>query len=449
MLALAWPLILANLTMNSIALTDVFLLGRLGAYDLAAAAIGLNLEMALVVASLGITSAATSLMAAELGRNTHAVREVRRTFHQTCRAVLMIVLPVWLLLWFTEDVMLVMRQDPVLAKGAGVFMHGYQWSMLPFLLFQVMRNFMAALERPRAVFAVSTAGIALNVAVSGTLIFGWFGLPRLGLFGGGLGTTIVWTVMALLLAAAIASDRQFRRYHLFERFWQRDRERLRDVWRLGLPMAAMLAFEAGVFGGAVWLIGQFGADAVAAHTIALQIASFTFMVPMGVAQAATVRVGLGFGRGDGSAIRRSGWAAFALGVGFMSLMALALISFPHFFAERFFDPALPANTRTLALASQFIMVAAAFQIADGAQVVSAGMLRGLQDVRVPMLLAGFGYWVVGLGVGSLFAFTLDWQGLGIWVGLAAGVAIVAVMLLLRWHKLSSRDYAASSSALKS
>ena len=306
MLALAWPLILSNLTMTLISATDVVLLGRLGARELAASALGLNLNMAMTLFSLGLVYAASPMIASEIGARASSVRDVRRTFRQSVWAIVTLVIPLSLILWFTEDIMLAFGQDPELAKGAGQFIHGYQWSMLPFLLFQAMRSFLAALERPGWVLAVSVVGILLNALVSWSLIFGKFGLPALGLFGAGLGTSIVWTVMAAALAAVIITDRQFRRYRLFGNFWRADWDRYRAVWRLGLPIAITLGFEAAVFAAAVWLMGLIDADSVAAHTIALQVASMTFMVPMGLAQAATVRIGLGYGRKDAAAIHRSG-----------------------------------------------------------------------------------------------------------------------------------------------
>ncbi len=432
MLALAWPLILSNLTMTLISATDVVLLGRLGARELAASAIGLNLNMALVVFSLGLVYAASPLMAAELGRKFNSVRDVRRSFRQCVWAIVTLVVPLWIVLWHTEDIMLAFGQEPELAKGAGQFIHGYQWSMLPFLLFQAMRSFVAALERPGWVLAVSLVGIALNALICWSLIFGKFGLPALGLFGAGLGTTIVWWLMVVGLTIVLMTDRQFRRFRLFGNFWRADWPRYKQIWRLGLPIAITLGFEAGVFAAAVWLMGLINAESVAAHTIALQIASMTFMVPMGLAQAATVRVGLGYGRKDADAIRRSGWTAFVMGVGFMALMALTLLLFPLQLIGIFIDRDLAENARVVEIASSFIVVAAVFQIADGAQVVGAGMLRGLQDTRAAMLFAGFGYWGIGIGLGSILAFKLGWGGQGVWIGLAVGLAIVAVLLLTRW-----------------
>jgi MATE family multidrug resistance protein len=156
------------------------------------------------------------------------------------------------------------------------------------------------------------------------------------------------------------------------------------------------------------------------------------MVPLGLSQAATVRVGLAFGRRDKEGIARAGWTAFTLGVSFMALMALTMLSFPHQLVALFLNPADPANRAVIPLAVSFLFVAALFQIFDGAQAVGAGMLRGLQDTKVPMAYAAAGYWVIGLGVSLELAFGLGWQGVGIWTGLAAGLAVVAVLMIARW-----------------
>jgi MATE family multidrug resistance protein len=178
-------------------------------------------------------------------------------------------------------------------------------------------------------------------------------------------------------------------------------------------------------------MGWLGAPAVAAHAVALQLASLTFMVPLGLGQAATVRVGLALGRRDEEAITRAGWTAWVMGVGFMGAMALAMWTFPHQLVTLFLEDS-SANGTTIALAVSFLQVAAAFQLVDGAQVIGAGMLRGLHDTRWPLIFAFFGYWIVGLGIGAWLAFGEDWKGLGIWIGLASGLAAVAALMLARW-----------------
>ena len=430
-LSLAWPLILANLTMALIQATDVLLMGRLGARPLAASALGLNLNFAFSLICLGLVTASSPMIATALGRRSTSVREVRRTFRQSLWLIATVTPPIWLILWNAEPIIISLGQDRGLAQGAETFLHGYMWSMLPFLLFQAMRNFVSALERPGWVLGISLAGILLNALLSWSLIFGHFGLPALGLFGGGLASSIVWVLLVLALATVIMTDRQFRRFHLFGRWWRPDWPRYRRLWALGLPIGLAMGFEGGVFSAAAYLMGLISADAVAAHAIALQIASLSFMVPWGMSQAATVRVGLALGRRDRAGIARAGWSAWAMGTGFMALMALVIWLFPRELITLFLDDDA-ANANVVALGVAFLGVAAIFQIVDGAQVVGAGILRGLHDTRVPMIFTFVGYWLIGIGVGAWLAFRGGWGGVGIWTGLALGLAIVAVLMLARW-----------------
>ena len=432
-LGLAWPLILANLTMAAIQATDVVLLGWLGARPLAASALGLNLNFAFSLICLGLVTASSPMMATALGARLRSAKEVRRTFRQSFWMVATVTIPIWLILWNSEGLILALGQEPALARDAQTFLHGYMWSMLPFLLFQAMRNFVSALERPGWVLAISLVGIVCNALLGYALIFGKFGLPALGIFGGGLASSIVWTLLALLLALVIVTDRQFRRYHLFGRFWRPDWPRYRRLWKLGLPIGLAMGFEGGVFSAAAYLMGLIDAESVAAHAVALQIAALSFMVPWGLAQATTVRVGLFLGRGDPAGIRRAGWTAWILGVAFMALMAVTIWAFPRDLITLFLDDT-PANARVIALGVSFLTIAAIFQMVDGAQVVGAGMLRGLHDTRVPMLFTFVGYWAIGIGVGVWLAFSRGWQGQGIWTGLAIGLAIVAVLMIWRWSR---------------
>jgi len=432
-LALAWPLILANLTMALIQATDVVMMGWLGSRALASSALGLNLTFTFSLVCLGLVTASSPLMATAIGARRHAVRDVRRTFRQSFWMVATVTLPVWLILWNGRALIVGLGQDPGLADGAEQFLHGYLWSMLPFLLFQAMRNFVSALERPGWVLAISLTGILLNAVLEYGLVFGHFGLPAWGLFGGGVASSITWFLLAAMLAIVIVRDRQFRRFHLFGRLWRADWPRYRRLWLLGLPIGLAMGFEGGVFSAAAYLMGLISADAVAAHAIALQIAALSFMVPWGLAQAATVRVGQALGRGNRAGIGRAGWIAWGMGVGFMALTALTILTIPRGLVTLFLSDT-PDNAHVIALAVSYLFVAAIFQIVDGAQVVGAGMLRGLHDTRVPMLFTFVGYWVIGIGIGAWLAFRRGWDGVGIWTGLALGLAIVAVLMLWRWTR---------------
>jgi MATE family multidrug resistance protein len=223
-----------------------------------------------------------------------------------------------------------------------------------------------------------------------------------------------------------------RRYRLFGRWWRPEWPRMGQLIRLGVPIAAAMTLEGALFSGAAFLMGLIGVTEVAAHAVALQIAAVAFQVPFGIAQAATIRVGMAYGAVDHAWIGLAGRVALALGIGFMGLTAIALWSAPRLFVHIYLaDDA--DNARTIALAVQYLAVAAAFQLFDGAQVVGAGVLRGLQDTRVPMIIAALGYWIAGFGTAILLGFEFGLAGVGIWIGLAAGLAVVAILMLGRWR----------------
>ncbi len=430
-LTLAWPLILANLTQQVIQATDVLLMGRLGATQLAAATLALNLTFTFNIFLLGLITAASPMMATALGHRFNAVRDVRRTFRAGLWLIAIAMPPYWLLLWHVGEIMRVFGQSAELAEQGQTFLRAYMWCAAPWLLFQLLRNFVSALQRPRIVLWLSLSGIGLNALLSWALIFGHFGLPALGLVGGGLGSTLTWLIMCAALVGVATRERRFGRFHLFGHWWRFDGQRTLAMVRLGWPIGITMGLEMGVFALAAYFMGWIGAPAVAAHAVALQIAAITFMVPLGLGQAATVRVGLALGRRDEGAITRAGWTAWIMGVGFMATMAMGMWIFPHELVTLFLED-VPANALVIGLAVSFLQVAAAFQLVDGAQVIGAGMLRGLHDTRWPLIFALVGYWGIGLGIGAWLAFAADWKGVGIWVGLASGLAAVAILMLARW-----------------
>ena len=431
-LVLAWPLILTNLAQTLMTATDVVMMGWLGPDALAAGALGSNLYFATMIFGLGLTTATAPMIARELGRKGHSVRDVRRTVRQGMWMAAGATVPIWIVLWQSEAILLAMGQEPALAKSAANYVRALQWSLLPFFLFLVLRSFVSALERPLWALAAGVVGVVANAAMTWCLIFGNLGFPRLGLVGAGIATTLADTLMFVLLAAVILTDRKFRRYHLFGRLWRADWPRFRELWHLGLPIGATLVFEVAVFNGATFLMGLIGAAALAAHSVSMQLASLSFMVPLGLAQAATVRVGRAFGAHDREGVRRAGWTAYVMGVGFMALTGLAMVLMPRALVGLFLDLDMPANAPVIELAVSFLMVAALFQVADGGQAVAAGMLRGLHDTRVPMIYAGIGYWGIGLLLGVGLAFQGGLAGFGLWIGLATGLTVVAILLLARW-----------------
>lgn len=432
MLALGWPLVLTNVAQIALTTTDVIVLGRVSAEALAAGALGVNLYLAILIFAIGLITATSPMMAEAIGRKLHVVRDIRRTFRQGLWSAAIITVPAWLVLWHTEAIMLAFGQEAQAAADAQTFMRMLQWGFLPTLGFIALRSFVAALQQPKWALVVTGITILFNIAANWVLVFGHLGLPAMGLQGSGLATTLSNLFLFVSFALVAIYHRKFRRYHLFGRWWRADWPRFAKLWKLGVPIGATMAFEITVFNAAVFLMGQFGTAALAAHTIVIQIASVSFMVPMGLSQAATVRVGQAYGAGDRDAITRAGWTAFALGVGFMASMSALMLLAPLTLIGAFINVGDSANAAVVELAISFLFFAAVFQIADGAQGVAAGMLRGLQDTRMPMIFALVGYWGFGMPLSLLLAFKLGFGGRGIWIGLAAGLLAVAIVMVWRW-----------------
>jgi MATE family multidrug resistance protein len=232
----------------------------------------------------------------------------------------------------------------------------------------------------------------------------------------------------------IGRDRQLRRYRIFGRWWRPEWQRLRQIMVIGTPIALTVLAEAGLFSGAALLMGRIGQVELAAHTLALNLAALTFQIPYGIAQAATIRVGYHYGARDRAAAGRAGWAALVVSVLFMGVMAGVMWLFPRIILSLYVDPDAPQNAALVALAVQYLMVAAAFQLFDGAQAVAAGALRGLQDTRWPLAIALLGYWAVGFVIAIWLGFSTSLDGTGVWIGLALGLVVVAFLLTWRWHR---------------
>lgn len=435
LVALSVPIVLTNVGGIIIQTTDVVMIGWLGSAELAASALAANVRFVLFLFTVGLIAAISPMMAQLLGRRPNAVRELRRTVRQGFWVALVVGLPGSLLLFRMDLILAGLRQSPDLIALATPYAQAAVPGFLPALGFVVLRNFIAALERPGAAMVVSIVGILFNVLADYALIFGKFGLPALGLQGAGLATALTEFFLFFSLLVVVLLDRRFRRYHIFGRIWRPDWERFAEVWRLGLPIAVTLVMEIGLFASAGFLMGWIGTSELAAHQIALQCAAVTFMVPLGFSQAATVRVGLAVGRRDPSGVFRSGVAALGLGVFFMAVMAMIMLTFPEPIVGFFLDETDPAHLEVTRFAVTFLMFAALFQIFDAGQVIGIGILRGLKDTRWPMIYAAIAYWLVGLSASAGLAFGADLGGVGIWTGLVIALAVAAALLITRFVRL--------------
>jgi MATE family multidrug resistance protein len=380
----------------------------------------------------GLVGAVAPLIAAELGRRAHAVRDVRRSVRMGLWCSIILGLVGMAVCWNGEALLLVTGQAAEISARAGHFLDILAWAMIPAIMATVLRMFVSALGRASYATAITFLALCVNALGNWLLVFGNLGAPALGLQGSAIAsvTTSVATIIAY--AFVIRVDRRLRRFRIIGNFWRAEWRRFREIWRIGTPIALTVLAEAGLFSAAGFLMGWIGEAQLAAHAIALQVASVAFMVPYGISQAATIRVGMAYGACDADWVARAGRCAAMLGIGFMAATALVIWAFPRLILSAYVDVDAPANAAMVGFALQFLVVAAAFQLFDGAQVVMAGALRGLQDTRLPMVIALFGYWVPGFGVAYVLGFHTPLAGTGIWFGLATGLIVVSIMLLARW-----------------
>jgi MATE family multidrug resistance protein len=432
-LGLAWPLIIANVAQSAMTTTDLMMLGWLSPKALAAGALGFNLFLPLLLFGIGLTSAAAPIAASLRGSNPGDVEGLRAGAHQAFLSAVALAIPMWALLWNAKAILIAFGEAPDLAALAATYLHSLQWALAPAFLFFAARSIFAALNRTGPTLLAGVLAVGVNAAGNYGFIFGHFGLPALGVFGSGLATFLSQGFMLLVLVFYAFVDPRLARYRLFGGLWRIDGPKLKQLWRLGAPIGATITFEITIFAASVLLMGLIGAAALEAHAVVFQIASMAFMVPLGLSQAATVRVGHAYGARDARGVSRSGWTALAMGLVFMVASASTMLLFPKFLMSGFIDVEAPANAEIIERAGAFLQIAALFQIFDGAQAVAAGMLRGVHDARTPMWIALLGYWGLGLPIGALLAFRTPLAGVGLWIGLACGLACVSALLLARWR----------------
>lgn len=430
LLALGWPLIAAQLAQNALFTTDVIMMGWLGPQYLAAGSLATSFFNIFLLSGFGVVSAVAPIVAQ--ARGAREFRSVRRAVRQGLWAAILLAALMIPIVWQIRPILAALHQDVEVIDLADGFMHAAAWLFLPALGSIVLRSFLAAHAATRVILVITLGGVALNVLLDWALIFGHFGLPRLELVGAGLSTTLVNCAMFLAMLGYVVTHRRYKRYHILRRFWRPDWFHFRQIFRIGTPIGFTVMAEVGLFSAAAILMGWLGTDELAAHAVALQCASMAFMVPLGLSQATTVRVGLAYGAHWHEGVRLAGWASIVVTLGFMSITCLTFLLLPHLVVGLFLDAAAPQNQIALGLAAGYLGIAGLFQLADGTQVIAASALRGLSDTKVPMLLALAGYWLFGMPIAYVLGFPLGLRGVGVWLGLAAGLAAVAVVLTARF-----------------
>ncbi len=447
-LRLAGPVVAAQLAHISMSFVDTVMVGRLGPEALAGVALGHTVFFFFAVMGMGMVRAVGPMVSQAVGAENPTA--VAQSVRQGLWLALGLGVPLLLVLSSLEPVLRWTGQEEVAIEGAVAYLQALRWGIFPFLGFVALRSFVEGLSRPLPVTVVALIGVGINVGANEVLMFGRLGAPALGLAGTGWASTIVFSFLFGLLALYVHRTRPFAEYRVFTDLRLPDATYLRELVWVGAPMGASRGIETSLFMGTTVMMGMLGTTALAAHQVALQCAAFTFMVPLGIGMAGTVRVGQAAGRRDERGARRAGGVAVGLATLFMSAAAVLFWTLPRPIVGLYLDLSDPGNAEAVALAVQLLGVAAIFQVFDGMQVAAHGALQGLKDTRVPMGIALLTYWGIGLTTGYLWGVQGGGGPEALWWGLVVGLVAAAGLLLVRFHRQverAVRGREASSEAL--
>ena len=336
-------------------------------------------------------------------------------------------------MWFASPILEAMGQDAQVAKGAQDYLRIAGFGLWPAIWGLVLRSYLSALEHTGIVLWLAVGVLIINAFVNYALIFGYWGLPELGLQGAAIGSVIAMSLS--LVGFVIYIQIYFEEQKMFARFWRFDRMATSAVARLAIPISATAFAESGLFAASAFMMGWLGKLELAAHGIVLQLAAMSFMVHMGLSQAGTVRVGQAFARKDWLAVRRTAGVAMGLSSIAAAVAIFFFLATPQILIGAFLELRDPLRPEILRIGTLLLVLASMFQFVDAAQVMALSLLRGLQDTRVPMLITVISYWLIGIPISYILGFIFDFRGTGIWLGLVVGLAIAALLLWSRFNLL--------------
>ncbi|MDZ7824560.1 MAG: MATE family efflux transporter [Ahrensia sp.] len=434
--ALGIPLVGSQLGLMLMNTTDTVMLGWYGVEELAASVLATQVYFVVMIFGAGICQAVMPMAAQAEGEgDQRMVRRVVRMGFWISIAYAFLTMPLFFL---GEKILLLLGQEPRISALAGEYLFIAAWAMYPTLMSFALRSFLTAIQRAQIILW-STLGAALaNVVINYMLIFGNWGAPELGIRGAAIATLLVNVLMFIAMALYVVGREETRRYDIFARFWRADWAAFFSVLKVGLPIGITILAEVGMFIFASIMVGWLGVIPLAAHGIALQLASLAFMVPLGMSQVATVRVSNAYGKSDPANLWRAANAVMIIAIAFAVSSALLFLLMPQTLIGLFLDESKESVLDVLAYAVPLLFVAAVFQLVDSTQAVAVAQLRGLKDTKVPMAIAVFAYWCVGLGTAYILGIWYGLGGVGVWTGLAFGLAVAAVLLSSRFLLIRPR-----------
>ena len=435
-LRLALPLAGSHLAQSALHVTDTIMLGWYGVTELAAVVLGASSFFIVFILGAGFAQAVMPMVAAALGRGDEA--QVRRDTRMGIWLSIAYGACIYPLFWWSGPIFLALGQEADVAALAQDYMRIAGLGLIPALIVMTLKSFLAAIDRVQVVLWITIAGVFVNVAANYALIFGNWGAPELGVRGAAVATVATQTASLLLMGLYVHRNRAAAPFRLWQRFWRADPPALRQVFRLGWPIGVQGLAEAGLFVATALMIGTLGKVQLAAHGIAMEVVSLIFMLHVGLANAATLRAGRAEGSGDARGLRDGAKVALAMsfGVGLVGIAVFVLA--PAWLMGLFLDEAQPEAADVIAYGTVLLAVAALFQMVDAGQVMAMGLLRGLRDTRVPMVIAAVSYWGVGIPCGWLLGLHFGLGGGGVWGGLVIGLLVAAGALMWRFWRIAPR-----------
>ena len=433
---IALPLSAAYLAEFAMFLTTKMVVGKLGYHSLAAVGIAGDLSFEVLIVLLALLSVVGVLAAQALGAGKKA--ELGDSIRQGLLVAAGLGIPATLLVWNMDLALIATQQDPKVIELAQQYLRGLSGAVLPVLWFGIFRNFVAVLSQTVSVLIISVVAVLLNYLLTIWFVFGGFGLPELGLFGAGLATSIVSWFMFFALALHVFRKPMFRGYGIFREKWHFNGGLCREILWLGLPVAGLAFLEAGLFVVVAILSGVIGAKTLAAYEITAAWIGIPFVIAFGLAEATMLRVAHAIGTGSMVDARRAGYLGIKLVVMITAVLVVVPLTLSDEIIRVFISPEDPGFERVSMLATGFLQIAALFMVFDALQATAARALRGMKDNIMPLWIAGFGYWILGIGGGSIMAFYYDMGGNGLWWGLAIGLAVAGCLLTLRFDRFTRR-----------
>lgn len=429
-LNLALPIIVGELAQMSLGIIDSAMVGAVSYVQLAAAALVSSVIIIPYVFGIGITISVSQMVSMAHGRNDK--KQVSHYLYNGFWLCAISAVLIALSLELGKNILHHLNQDTEVATLAVPYLTIMGWSVIPMLLFLSLKQFTDGLEFTKTAMVLSLAALPINVFLNWLLIYGNWGLPRLELVGAGWATLITRVLIFVVLGIVILYHRTFTRYVAVRRnTWKLNWHTQKELLGIGIPSSFQITMEAGAFAVSGILIGTIGAVEQAAHQIALSIASLTFMVSMGLSQAGSIRVSNAFGRKSHQAISDIGKSTIYMALIYGSVCAALFIIFRHYLPYMFND-----NVKVVSMAAYLLLFAAIFQISDSTQAISAGLLRGIKDVKVPTVFIAVAYWVIGIPAGCVLTFYFNMGAAGIWTGFIIGLSLSAIFLTLRFKKMA-------------